>query len=106
MRRSVDRHRRPPPSASSSIGTPRGPGACCSTMISLRGVGVRLWLVGLLACATLLGPVGIRAAQAGTTATATATTIATLHGFTPVRAWNGVQAWTDYSAADRRWHVV
>ena len=67
---------------------------------------MRLWLVGLLACATLLGPVGIRAAQAGTTATATATTIATLHGFTPVRAWNGVQAWTDYSAADRRWHVV
>ena len=38
--------------------------------------------------------------------TAAATTIATLHGFTPVRAWNEVQAWTDYSTADKRWHVV
>ena len=38
--------------------------------------------------------------------TAVATTIAKLHGFTPVRAWNGIQAWTDYSTADKRWHVV
>jgi hypothetical protein len=33
-------------------------------------------------------------------------TISELHGETSVRAWNGVQAWTDFSAADHKWHVV
>jgi hypothetical protein len=33
-------------------------------------------------------------------------TIAVLQGQTPVRAWNGVQVWTDYSMIDKRWHVV
>jgi len=32
--------------------------------------------------------------------------IAVLQGQTPVRAWNGVQVWTDYSAIDKRWPVV
>jgi len=35
------------------------------------------------------------------------TTIAELHyGGNEVRAWQGVQAWDDYSADDQRWHVV
>lgn len=39
-------------------------------------------------------------------ASAAPTTIATLHGDTGVRAYGGVQVWTDHDAADNRWHVV
>jgi hypothetical protein len=42
-----------------------------------------------------------------TTGTAAApTTIAPLDSLTEVRAWSGVQAWTDYSTPDKRLHVV
>jgi hypothetical protein len=54
----------------------------------------------------VLGGVALAAADGAAVAGAASTTIAELHGQTPVRAWNGVQAWTDYSAADQRWHVV
>jgi hypothetical protein len=60
----------------------------------------------MLACAALPGPGGAGAAQAGSMTTAAMTKIAVVHGFTPVRAWNGVQTWTDYSTSDKRWHVV
>jgi hypothetical protein len=33
-------------------------------------------------------------------------TIAPLHGNTAVEAYGGVEAWSDYEAADRSWHVV
>jgi hypothetical protein len=54
-----------------------------------------VWLTGLMCGAALVIP-GVCAASE----------IAVLHGQTPVRAWKGVQAWTDYDSADRRWHVV
>jgi hypothetical protein len=58
---------------------------------------VWLGLLGILAC---VAPAATQAA------TAAPTTVATLHGPTAVRTWNGVQAWTDYNAADKRRHVV
>jgi hypothetical protein len=61
---------------------------------------VRLSPVGTLACVALAAVGAVWAAGAAPA------TIATLHGLTEVRAWNGVQAWTDYSAADKHWHVV
>jgi hypothetical protein len=64
------------------------------------------WLVGMLACAvpTVVGGLGLAQARSG--AAPTPTTIATLSGKNPVRAWNGVQAWTNYSRDEGRWHVV
>lgn len=76
------------------IATPRSPRSARAR---------RLWLVGVLAGAALLAAGGRTEAQAGVRA---ATTIATVHSETDVRAWNGVQAWTDYNSADERWHVV
>jgi hypothetical protein len=54
-----------------------------------------VWLTGLICGAALVMP-GVSGASK----------VAALHGQTPVRAWNGVQAWTDYDSADKRWHVV
>lgn len=34
------------------------------------------------------------------------TTIASLHGDTAIEAYGGVEAWSDYDAADHSWHVV
>lgn len=48
----------------------------------------------------------VLAAATPATASAAATTIATLHGDTGVRAYGGVQVWTDHDARDNRWHVV
>jgi hypothetical protein len=53
-------------------------------------------------CAALIasGGAGVAQARSG------ATTIATLNGDNQVRAFDGVQAWTDYNVAEARWHVV
>jgi hypothetical protein len=61
---------------------------------------LRPGLVGVLLCAVPT------AAQAQSGSEATPTSIATLTGKNPVRAWNGVQVWTDYGSAVGRWHVV
>jgi hypothetical protein len=53
-----------------------------------------------LSIVTLLALVAAPAA-----APAMPTTIATLHGQSPVRAFGGVQVWTDFSTDDMRWHV-
>jgi hypothetical protein len=45
-------------------------------------------------------------AAAAAPATAAPTTVATLHGETTVRAFGGVQAWSDLDPADKRWHVM
>jgi hypothetical protein len=64
------------------------------------------WLVGVLACAAPTAIGGLGMAQARSGAAPSPTTIATLNGENPVRAWNGVQAWTNYSLDEGRWHVV
>jgi hypothetical protein len=53
---------------------------------------------------SLIALVALAAAPAS--APAAATTIAPVLGQNPVRAFAGVQAWTTYSKADHRWHVV
>jgi hypothetical protein len=56
---------------------------------------LELWIVTLLALVA-----------APSSAPAAATAIAPVLGQNPVRAFAGVQAWTTYSTADQRWHVV
>jgi hypothetical protein len=87
------------------------PAARCS-MIACRVAtprsprSLRSWLVRVLGCAALTATGGVGVAQARSGAAAAPTTIATLNGENQVRAWNGAQAWTDYSLAEMRWHVV
>jgi hypothetical protein len=45
-------------------------------------------------------------AVAAAPAAAAPTTVAPLHGETAVRAFGGVQAWSDLDPADKQWHVV
>ena len=46
------------------------------------------------------------AAEETATAAAAPTTVAPLHGETSVRAFGGVQAWSDLDPADKQWHVM
>jgi hypothetical protein len=55
---------------------------------------------------SLLATSAVAAAAFAAPAAAAPTTIATLHGDTAVRAFGGVQAWSDYDATDKQWHVV
>jgi len=62
----------------------------------------RLWVTARLLVALLLAGAGYQ----GTALAGTApVTIAPLHGNTAVEAYGGVEAWSDYEAADRSWHV-
>jgi hypothetical protein len=45
-------------------------------------------------------------AAAAAPAAAAPTTVAPLHGETAVRAFGGVQAWSDPDPADKQWHVT
>jgi hypothetical protein len=45
-------------------------------------------------------------AAAAAPAAAAPTTVATLHGETDVRAFGGVQAWSDRDPTDKQWHVM
>jgi hypothetical protein len=67
---------------------------------------LRQWLIGVPACAALTAVGGVGVSQARAFAAPPPTTIATLNGENPVKASNGVQAWTDYGLDDRRWRVV
>jgi hypothetical protein len=49
----------------------------------------------------VLSGIGVASAAAPTT-----TTIAGLHGNTGIETYGDVQAWSDYDATDRSWHVV
>jgi hypothetical protein len=55
---------------------------------------------------TILATAALAAVAASAPAAAAPTTLAPLHGDTGVRAFGGVQAWTDYDAASKQWHVV
>jgi len=76
--------------------------------VSAEDTGVRCrasWtppaVIAVIAALLLLFPWGAIAA----TATAP-TTIAPLQGDTAIEAYGGVEAWSDYDAAHRSWHVV
>jgi hypothetical protein len=55
---------------------------------------------------TILATSAVAAAAAAAPAAAAPTTLAELHGATDVRAFAGVQAWSDYDASEKRWHVM
>jgi hypothetical protein len=55
---------------------------------------------------TLLASSAVVAATLAAPAAAAPTTIATLHGDSAVRAYGGVQAWSDYDATDKQWRVM
>jgi hypothetical protein len=61
---------------------------------------IGLTAVALLTIATGAGNPGTAVAATGPV------TIASLHGNTAVQAYGAVEAWSDYEAADRSWHVV